>query len=157
MFKNKRKQNSNSDNDLKLDSYVKIIDKKKVDEIKKLHSEGNNKEDIVYELYDKQLLTPKRLNFIIKNWSNYLSISSSLIKRIIKEDNFKLFEIIFENFKFFDSDFILSILLNYYKNKISISTSELNQQISKYKYSNRKKRCIPLVMTIYIMHVKDQI
>jgi len=43
-------------------------------------------------------------------------------------------DIIFCNLKFYDNEFILQLLFHY-KNKIAISTSDLNQQISNKKFS----------------------
>jgi len=121
-----------------MDSIIKAIDDEGVDEIKLLTNNNNkfnkNGRDIIYELYDKNKLSEKRLKFIVEKCSSFLNISSSLIKRLIKEDNYKLFSIIIENLNFFDNEFILNILLLNYKNKTPISNSDLKQQISKYKY-----------------------
>jgi len=128
-----------------MDSFIKAIDDENVNEIKLLtHNNDNefikNKRDIIYELYDKKELSEKRLKFIIEKCSKYLDISSPLIKRLIKEDNYQLFSIIYENLNFFDNEFILNILLLNYKNKTPISTSNLKQQISKYKYKNENNK-----------------
>jgi len=116
--------------------YVKAIDKKNVDEIKVLTEKNNNsfknKRDVVYEMYHEKLLTQERFKFVVENCSEYLNLSSSLVKQIIKEDNIEFLNIIFENYKFFDNEFILNILTIHYKNKIPLSNSDLNQQISKY-------------------------
>jgi len=45
----------------------------------------------------KELLTSKRLKFIFKNKCKYLKINSTLIKQLLKEDNFELLDIIFNN------------------------------------------------------------
>ena len=84
------------------------------------------KKNVLFELYDKSQLTSGRLNFIVENCMKYMNITSSfLVKRLIKEDNFKLFSIIFENLNFFDYEFIVNTSLFYYKNKPPISTSDL--------------------------------
>jgi len=104
-----------------MDSIIKAIDDEGVDEIKLLTNNNNkfnkNGRDIIYELYDKNKLSEKRLKFIVEKCSSFLNISSSLIKRLIKEDNYKLFSIIIENLNFFDNEFILNILLLNYKIK----------------------------------------
>jgi len=139
---------------VQLESYVKAIDKKNIDEIKILTKKDNsftNKRDVVYEMYDEELLTPKRFEFIVKNCIIYLNISSSFSKRIIKEDNFEILNILFENYKFFNNKFIIYILTIHYKNKIPISNSDLNQIISKYKHS--KVNSIPY--NSYIRYLFD--
>jgi len=124
---------------------IKAIDDKRVDEIKLLTNNNNNnklnknRKDIIYELYVKNKLSEKRLKFIVEKCSSFLNISSLLIKRLIKEDNYQLFSIIIENLNFFDNKFILNILLFNYKNKTPISNPELKQQISKYKYKYNEK------------------
>ena len=76
-----------------MDYFIKAIDDENVNEIKLLtHNNDNefikNKRDIIYELYDKNVLLKNRwLKFIIEKYSNYLNISSSLIKRLIKDNN----------------------------------------------------------------------
>eukprot|EP00833_Pecoramyces_ruminatium_P007802 jgi/Orpsp1_1/1181834/evm.model.c7180000078802.1 len=128
------KFNSNNSKDTSLiEKYLKAIDKGKIDKIKDLLNKNKNiKQDIVLEIYNKNLLTYKRLNFIIKNCSNDLNISYSLIKSIIKDDNIVLLDLLFDNFKFYDNKFILDILL-IYKYKTPISCSDLKEKISKYK------------------------
>jgi len=133
---NQKIVNPNYEDDIQLKNYVKAIDKKNVDEIKVLTEKNNNsfknKRDVVYEMYHEKLLTQERFKFVVENCSEYLNLSSSLVKQIIKEDNIEFLNIIFENYKFFDNEFILNILTIHYKNKIPLSNSDLNQQISKY-------------------------
>ena len=128
-----------------MDSIIDAIHNENIDEINALIHNSNkdikNKRDILYEIYDKNELSESRLKFIIENCSKYINISSPLIKRLIKEDNFPLFSIIFENLYFFDNEFILNFLLLNYKNKTPISTSDLKQQISKYKY-HKPDKCL---------------
>jgi len=69
----------------------------------------------------------------MKNFTKYFSISSNLIKKLIKEEEISLLDIIFENLKFYDNEFILQFLL-YYKNKTEIITSHIKQQISNIKF-----------------------
>jgi len=124
-------------------SYIKAIDTKNVEEIKSLiinnSNNTNNNEDILYKLYDKNLLTFERLNFLTDNYGvSNINLSSTLIKRLIKDDNVELLSIIIESYYFFDNEFIIK-LLNLYKNKIPISKTDLKQQFSKYKFSNTNK------------------
>ena len=135
------------DNKFKMYSIIiKAIDDKRVDEIKLLTNNNNNnklnknRKDIIYELYVKNKLSEKRLKFIVEKCSSFLNISSLLIKRLIKEDNYQLFSIIIENSYFFDNIFILNIFLFNYKNKTPISNSDLKRQISKYKYKYNYNR-----------------
>jgi len=117
-------------------SFIENIDNKNVKEIENIIRTNENK-DFVLEIYDNALLTSGRLQFVLENCSKFLKISLILIRRLLKENNFELLDIIFNYIKFFGTDFILD-LLNRYKNKISISTSVLNQQIDKYKISTVK-------------------
>ena len=75
----------------------------------------------------------ERLHFITEKCTKHLNISSNLIKRLVKEENIKLLDIIFNSLKFYDNAFILQLLLHF-KNKIAISTSDLNQLISNEKF-----------------------
>jgi len=53
-------------------------------------------------MYNKNLLNYERLVFIIDNCTNYLNISSSLIKALMKNNEKKLLEHLFiEHFKIF--------------------------------------------------------
>jgi len=115
--------------------YVEAIDNKNREEIKNLIINGNNtnKKDVVYELYENNLLTAERLQFIIENCNNDLKISTPLIKRLIKDNSIEILQIIFKSIKFFDHDFILNLLF-YYKNRKPLSSDALNQFISNEKY-----------------------
>ena len=66
-------------------------------------------------MYKNNQLNYKRFKFIIKNCTNYLNISSNLIKALLKNNNKELLELLFKKFKFFDNDFILNLLI-WYKN-----------------------------------------
>jgi len=83
-------------------------------------------------MYNNNLLTIERLQFIMKYCINYFNISSDLIKKLLKDEKVTLLDVIFSNFKFYDNKFILQLLL-YYNNKTTISISNLYQQISKDK------------------------
>ena len=85
-------------------------------------------------MYNKSELNSERFKFIIENFTAYLTISSSLIKKLMKDNNKELLEILFKNhLKFFDNNFILN-LLNYYKNRIPLSNYELYPLINNDKY-----------------------
>jgi len=129
-------------NDINIKKYLKAIDKKNLKKIEILYNK-NNHNDIVYEIYNENKLNCDRLQYIIDNCTAYLNISSSLIKRLMKDNNIELLDIIFkEHFKFFDNNFIINLLI-YYKNKTPISDSIFYNEINhdKYKFSsilNRK-------------------
>jgi len=61
--------------------------------------------------------------------TKYFYISSKLIKKLMNDEKVALLNIIIIHLKFYDNNFILHLHF-YYKNKIIISTSDLNQQIS---------------------------
>ncbi|KAG4092683.1 ankyrin repeat-containing domain protein [Neocallimastix lanati (nom. inval.)] len=92
-----------------------------------------NNIDILLKTYNEKKLTPKILENLINNNHHDLYISSSLIKLLIKENEIELLNIIFDNLKFYDNDFIKWLLL-LYKNKNYISPNNLNQKISKKEY-----------------------
>ena len=71
---------------------------------------------------------------------NDLYISSSLIRKLINDNKFEVLDIIFNNLNFYDNEFI-KWLLYQYKNKISVSSKELNQKISDKKYKIPKSNC----------------
>jgi hypothetical protein len=56
--------------EIDITSYIKAIDSKNIDEVKELLKENNIFKDIGLEIYNKGLLTPERLQFIIKNEYN---------------------------------------------------------------------------------------
>ncbi|KAL6623867.1 ankyrin repeat-containing domain protein [Neocallimastix sp. 'constans'] len=119
---------------LDIDSFVSAIDNRDVNEIEILVNNNENiGKDIIYEMYTRSLLTPRRLRFIMKNCLNYFNISSVLLKQLIKNGRIFILDNIFENIKIYDNDFILDLLIHY-KNEKAISTTELNQQISIEKY-----------------------
>ena len=139
--------------------YVNTIDKKDINEIKKLSNQAiienssfgkNNKKDILYEMYDKKLLTIERLKFIVYRCTKYITISSLLMKRLIKEDNIQLLNILFKTFKFFDNEFIINILLIHYKNKQPISKSDLKKKLSIYRFGKKKHNSYYDSVIIYL-------
>ncbi|KAL6595170.1 hypothetical protein U3516DRAFT_566666, partial [Neocallimastix sp. 'constans'] len=114
-----------------INSYLEAIDNKNIDKIKYLNN--NKNKDIVLELYNEKKLSTHQLIFIIEKCSKYINVSSSLVKQLMKDENIDLLDIIFYNLKFFDNDLIKTFLM-YYKNKIPLTLSELEQLISKDKY-----------------------
>jgi len=103
-----------------IQSYLMAINnknKKEIEILYKINSKNNIEKVMVYEIYNKNKLNSERLQFIIKNCTTYLNISSSLIKKLMKDNNKELLEILFKNhLKFFDNEFILN-LLKYYESK----------------------------------------
>jgi len=130
-----RNSNKDTPNVESYKSVIDAIDNQKLHEIENLFKDSNksNKNDIIIEMYNNKLLNSERLQFIIKYCTDYFKVPSKLIKKLIKDENVDLLDIIYNNLKFFDNEFILQLLI-YYKNKKVISTSELNQQISNEKY-----------------------
>jgi len=123
-----------------ISSSIQSIDSKNIKEVENLIRNSVDK-DFILEIYDNALLISERLRFILENCSKCVKISVTLIKKLLKDNNIELLDIVFNSIKFFNTDFILN-LLNHYKNKISISTSKLNQQIEKYKISTKKDKHI---------------
>ena len=89
------------------------------------------KRDIKYEEYNDNKYTSKKLKIVTNNKENDLYISSSEIKKLIKNSNIKKLKNIFDISKFYDNEFIKSLLF-LYKNKTP--TKNLNYEISKDKY-----------------------
>ncbi|KAG4097117.1 ankyrin repeat-containing domain protein [Neocallimastix lanati (nom. inval.)] len=118
------------------DSFIKAIDSSNINKIKSLAKNNNNdknKRDIVSEIYIENKLTPERLKYIIEINIKELYISSFLIKELINKDEFELLELIFNNLKFYNNEF-MKWLLHQYKNKTPISLMDLNQEISNEKF-----------------------
>ena len=122
--------------DIILSSYLKAIDNESIKQVKSLYKENsknNIKKDIVFKLYNYNQLNYKRFKFIIKKCTDYLHISSCLIKALLKNNNKELLELLFKKFKFFDNDFIINLLI-WYKNQIQISDADLYPTINSEKY-----------------------
>jgi len=129
-----RKTIKNQNDNIKIDSYLEAIDNKDISKIKNLNISKNNKKDVILELYNKECLTVERLQFIVEHCCEDLGVSTFLIKRLLQDNNVELLDVIFNQFYFFDIEYI-KYLLNNYTNKIPISTSSLKEQIKKYKIS----------------------
>jgi len=125
---------------LQIDPYIEAIDNKNIDKIKLL-KENNIGKDIVFEIHNNGLLTAERLQYIVQNKCEYLTITLTLIKKLLKEDNFELLDIIFSQAKLYDNEFI-KILLFHRKNNIPLSTLELGHLIENYNLSSKKDKDI---------------
>ena len=135
------------DSNYQINSFITGIDTNNVDKVKillKKNNNANHKNNILCKLYEKKLLTYKRLEFLIENLGiNNLNLSSSLINDMIENDD-NLLSVIIKGFYFFDNEIIVNIL-NYYKNKVPLSKLALNQQISKYKFLNINEDVIDIL------------
>jgi len=80
----------------------------------------NDKDDIILEMFNKNLLTSERLQFIMKSYIDYFDISSNLIMILMLNRKVTLLDVIFSNLKFYDNEFLMKLLF-YYKNKTAIS------------------------------------
>eukprot|EP00833_Pecoramyces_ruminatium_P018269 jgi/Orpsp1_1/1192301/evm.model.d7180000092096.1 len=112
-------------NNYEIELYLNAIDYKNINKFKYLLNQNEEKniiKDILLELYEKDLLTYERLQFIIENNNNLIYISSSLITKLIKNKNYKILNIIFKNIKIFD------------KSKVELSDEDLNTLIWNEKY-----------------------
>ena len=81
---NENKIKKNDDDNL-IQSYLKVIDgknKKEIEILYKINNKNSIKKDIVYEIYNENQLNSERLQFKVENCIPYLTISSSLIKKI---------------------------------------------------------------------------
>jgi len=79
MVNNMEKNTDNTDDLINL--YLEAIDNRDVAEIENLYNKDSKNRDLVYEVYDKSLLTYERLDFIANNCNKYLNFSNSLLKR----------------------------------------------------------------------------
>jgi len=87
----KNKRNVYDDNLIQL--YLIAIDNQNKSEVEilcKINNENNNENDIVYEMYIENQLNFERFQFILENCTSYLTISSSLIKKLMKNNNKEL-------------------------------------------------------------------
>ncbi|KAG4090238.1 hypothetical protein H8356DRAFT_954813, partial [Neocallimastix lanati (nom. inval.)] len=87
--------------------------------INNINKDNSEKIDIPLEIYRNGFLTPNRLDFIMKNCSDILYISSSLLKILIKKNEIQLLRIVFDNSKFYDNDFIKHLLYQYKYKKVN--------------------------------------
>jgi len=93
---------------------------------------------------NQNILKSERLKILIKFSIPILNTSPSLIKKLMKDNNKEILKILFNNyFRFFDK-YIIIDFLNYYKNQIPISNTELFIKIDNEKYkisTDVKKYC----------------
>jgi len=89
--------------------YLHTIDDKNKNMVESIFNENkeqSNEIDIIYEMYNNNELSIVRLLFIIDSCTAYFTISSSLIKKLMKDDTLELLEILFKNhLKIFDNNF----------------------------------------------------
>ena len=94
----------NLNEDQLIQSYLIAIDNRNKDEVEFLFNKANEyniKKDIVFKMYNRYQLNSKRLEFIMKQCTAYLNISSKLVKKLMKNNYKQLLEIIFNHFNFF--------------------------------------------------------
>jgi len=97
----------------------------------------NNNADFVFsELYINNKLSSNRLRILIEKFSDNIYTYSFLVNILLKDNNLELLNIIFENFIYFDNEFVLNLLLHY-RNKTVLSKSSLNSLVL-----NEKKKAI---------------
>ena len=98
---NHNNKNVNNDTTIHYNRIINAIDNKNKKKIKILFNKNNKqniKKNIVYELYKENELNSERLQFIINNCTIYMNISSSLIKKLMNDNNKELLEILFKNY-----------------------------------------------------------
>jgi len=121
----------------KIKPFLTILDNGNIEILKtsinNINKNNSKKIDIPLEIYENGFLTSNRLNFIIKNCSDSLYISSSLLKKLIKNNEIQLLKIIFSKSKFYDNEFIKTLLYQY-KYKTSIFVNDLNRIMSNDHY-----------------------
>jgi len=109
--------------------------KEKIKYLYDKNNKCNTEKDIIYEMNNQTLLKSERLKILIKLCTPILNTSSSLIKRLMKENSKEILEILFKNHYRFIDRYIIIDFLNYYKNQIPISTVELFVKINNEKYT----------------------
>jgi len=136
--------------------FLTAIDNKNKEKVKTIYNKNNKnniEKDIIYVIYNENKLNSERFQFVIENCTDFLKISSSLIKKLIKDNNEELLEILFKNYiRFYDNQFILNLLI-YYKNKTPISNFELYSVINndKYKISIKLDKTFPRYDSSYYL------
>jgi hypothetical protein len=121
---------------LKFETFVHALDNKNIIPIIKL-TRNNKNIDLISVLYNNNLLTKNRLEFIVEKCMKYLEIPTALVKKIWENNDTDLLYIILNYFNFYDNECIIQ-LLSLYKNansKNTLKRSEFNQLIEKYKTS----------------------
>jgi len=96
-----------------IDSFVSAIDRKDYSETEELiwSNNENNKWDILNEMYIRSVLSIDRFQIIMKYFSNYINISSLLIKNLFNDNNNGLLNTIFDHIKIY---MIMNLLKCYY-------------------------------------------
>ncbi|KAL6605642.1 hypothetical protein U3516DRAFT_757238 [Neocallimastix sp. 'constans'] len=93
MTSSQNKKNNNikeSNNNFKIKPFIEVMDNGNIEILKtsinNINKNNSKKIDIPLEIYKNGFLTSNRLNFIIKNCSDILYISSSLLKKLLKNN-----------------------------------------------------------------------
>ncbi|ORY35101.1 hypothetical protein LY90DRAFT_511734 [Neocallimastix californiae] len=102
---------------LELEIVVNALNDKNIQTIIE-YTRNNKNSDLVSELYNSNLLSKERLEFIVRKCMNYLDIPTALVKKLWENNEISLLDIILNSLKFFDNDFIIR-LLSLYQNKNS--------------------------------------
>jgi len=106
----------------------------KIENLYKKTNKNTIEKDIIYEIYNNNRLKSKSLQKLIEICAPVLNNSSNIIKKLMKDNNEEILEVLFKSqLKFFDN-FVIIDFLNYYKNKTSISNTELYAIINNEKY-----------------------
>jgi len=105
------------------------IDTQNFEDLKRLINDSKNIQYIDYEFYRRNLLSLRRLNFIIDNEIKNFRVSSKLIKALMKLNAIHYLDVIFRKIKIYDNNFII-YFCNLSKNKIPMSISALDKYIS---------------------------
>ncbi|KAG4107753.1 hypothetical protein H8356DRAFT_904398, partial [Neocallimastix lanati (nom. inval.)] len=99
---------------LKFETIVQALDNKNIIPIIKL-TRNNKNIDLISVLYNNNLLTKNRLEFIVEKCMKYLEIPTALVKKIWENNDTDLLYIILNYFNFYDNECIIQ-LLSLYKN-----------------------------------------
>jgi len=93
MTSSQNKKNNNikeSNNNFKIKPFIEVMDNGNIEILKtsinNINKNNSKKIDIPLEIYKNGFLTSNRLNFIIKSCSDILYISSSLLKKLLKNN-----------------------------------------------------------------------
>jgi len=91
--------------------------------------------DIIMDgMFNENKLNSEQLQIIIEMCAPVLNTISPLIKKLMNDNNKEILELLLKNnLKFFDNEFILT-LLKYYERKMPLSDSELYPEINNDKY-----------------------
>lgn len=114
--------------DIKSVLYVTAIDYRDTKGIEFLIKDDIN-EDIVLKIYQRNILTPRRLRFILENGDDYFKITENFILNLLIDRDIDLLVTIFKKCYFLKNK-VIKNLLNFYNNRTPLSNEELNNHIS---------------------------